>query len=222
MFDGNTWKGQPPVNKLRLAITLAAFFVASAIAWWGTTAWSLLPFGSTVFLHWSLVFGLFFFLAVAVLPLSLLIAIFRRFRRGALKLAAACAAILIGLYGGGTVGNLMRAKRMEGLPGRAAPLIAAIRAYERENQHPPKTLEELVPRHIAALPSTGFGGHREWSYVVGPFTGSPNAERYGANAWALSVYVVTRPVGSHQFLYLPDQRYPSPSIRYGDWVRLYY
>lgn len=211
------------IPRWRLVVPLAALFAVSALLWWATAVWPLLPFGSAVFYRWSWVWTFAILLALFGLPVTLLAALFRRARRNAVRLSAGFAAILIGFGVGARVGGSQRLKRLEGIPARAAPLIAAIQTFEEDHQRPPNRLEELLPDYIATIPSTGFGGHPAWSYQTAPFANHADySGLYGENAWALNLYVAGRPVPSYRMLYLPNARYPSTAGRVGEWARMEY
>src|SRR4029079_14912384 len=59
----------------------------------------------------------------------------------------------------------------------ADPLVKAIRDFEAAQERLPQTLQELVPRSIAAIPSTGFPANQQISY-----------SRAQAGGWRLVVY----------------------------------
>lgn len=206
----------------RLALLCAALFALSASLWWATAVWAVLPFGSTAFHSWSLLWIAAFLLALFGLPASLLAAVFRKARRKALGVSAVCAAILLGWGVGIRVGATQKTKRSELIPARAAPLIMAIQAFERDHRRPPDRLEDLVPGYIAAIPATGLGGHPAWSYERAPFVEHrDHSDLLGENTWALSLYVPGR-YPSYRMLYLPDRRYPSTATRVGEWARMHY
>jgi hypothetical protein len=208
---------------MSLVVVVAALFSASALAWWATFAWASLPSGSDVFYRWSWVPTLAWFLALLGVPLGLLTCLFRRARARALRGLAACAAILLGFSVGGRIGSWHQSKGIDQLPARAAPLIAGLRAFERDQGRAPETIEELVPTYLAAIPPTGFGGHPRWWYVRSPFAPHPDqAGLYGDNAWALNVYVGARPGPSYRLLYLPDRQYPASARRVGDWALVHH
>jgi hypothetical protein len=63
---------------------------------------------------------------------------------------------------------------------RAKPLIVAIKAYDAGQGHPPTTLQDLIPKYIEAIPSTGLAETPAYSYSVGS---------KGPRSWWLSVRV---------------------------------
>lgn len=206
----------------RWTIWPLACFALSTFVWWAGAVWALLPFGSIFFYRASFFAVVAFFLALFGLPLTLLAALFRRIRRGALRSAAVLLAFLLGFVAAAGLAGWQRDKRMETIPARAAPLVAAIEAYERDAKRPPESLDQLVPRYLPAIPSTGFGGHPEWFYRAPPPSGHPSEAIYGENRWVLALYVGARPFPSHRMVFLPDHRYPDWAKRYGDWAVTYY
>ena len=201
----------------RLALLLAVCFIAAALLWWATFVWALLPQGSVVFYRWAYPIAFAWMVALFGLPVSLLFMVSRRRRPAALRWFAACGAILLGVRLGAEIGKAHRLKLMEEIPARARNLVAAIDAFERENGRPPDALEDLVPRHLPAIPPTGCGGHPEWFYNRAPYSGHPSDDVYGSNRWVLALFVGGRPMGMYRVLYLPDRRYPATFTRIGDW-----
>jgi len=199
---------------------LAVLGAVTALQWWATAVWALLPFGSAIFIRWSWLWSGAFILACLMLPVSLLAALASKIRPKALRVAAGCAAIIVGFGVGGTVGRWHRTGRLETIPTRAAPLIAAIGEFERDHRRPPESLEELVDGYIATIPSTGFSGHPTWGYDVRPFENGPGkSDLYGDNPWALNFYAGGWPA-SDRLVYLPNLRYPSRAARIAEWVRV--
>jgi len=49
---------------------------------------------------------------------------------------------------------------------RSAPLVQAIEYYERQNGHPPKNLDMLVPNPFPSLPRTGIRAYPDYEYQV--------------------------------------------------------
>jgi hypothetical protein len=48
---------------------------------------------------------------------------------------------------------------------RSAPLIEAIKAYERSNGAPPGTLDDLTPQYLKSVPGTGMAAYPEYEYA---------------------------------------------------------
>ncbi len=61
-----------------------------------------------------------------------------------------------------------RLKKFQGLPMRAAPLVAAIEKFAKDTGKPPNNLSELVPKYIASIPETGVGQFPSYSYRAIP------------------------------------------------------
>ena len=209
---------------MRRIVGLGMLFLVVAVLWWGTAMWELLPSGSGIFQQWSLLWAIALTVSLFALPLALIAAVFRKVRRPALRVSAVCAVIIAGWFVGLKIGVWQRYRHFEEIPHRAAPLVAAIHAFERDQGRPPHALEELLPRYLGAIPPTGFGGHPKWQYREGPFTGEPTGDGVllGENPWVLNLYIVTRLAPGHRFLYLPNRRYPENAPRTGEWARLHY
>jgi hypothetical protein len=50
------------------------------------------------------------------------------------------------------------------IPSRARPVVAALQEYSRSHGEYPAALSELVPEHLAAIPTPGVLGSGGWSY----------------------------------------------------------
>jgi hypothetical protein len=100
---------------------------------------------------------------------------------------------------------------------QSQPLVDAITAYCTEHGHPPDSLSELVPDHIARIPGTGIGAWPEYQYLAGQ-----QATRYDGNEWVLLVTPPNLPMGFDVFMYFPRQNYPREGYgggieRIGGW-----
>jgi len=166
------------------------------------------------------------FSLVACLFPSALIGIFvRKTRRASILLllfwtvawgsgkGLACAA-------GRTVPAVVRARMaaFNALAERSTPLVQAIHRFDKENGRPPASLDDLVPRYLPAIPSTGMGAYPRYEYVAG----NEAKQRY-ANPWALYIHTSINFANFDMFLYFPNQDYPSEGYggileRVRDWA----
>lgn len=91
---------------------------------------------------------------------------------------------------------------------RAKPLVAAIHSYERATGEPPVSLDALVPRYLAAVPSTGLNASPDFDYTF---------DRESKRSWRL---VVKMPeFGFKHMRYDPSGKYEVPVTRLHDgWV----
>jgi hypothetical protein len=97
---------------------------------------------------------------------------------------------------------------IEAVVDQGAPLIQAIRKYEGDVGKPPRSLAELVPKYVEAVPGTGLREHPNYLYTVRP--GPPEQ-------WALSVRMES--LGFKHISYEPSGRYPIPVTPLRDgWV----
>jgi hypothetical protein len=98
----------------------------------------------------------------------------------------------------------------------ASTLTNAVRAYSAAHGSPPPNLGALVPRFLAAVPSTGMGAYPSFEYRVGP-QAPPNEQ------WALTVSTSLGILNWDILLYLPSGEYPTEGYggrleRFGDWA----
>lgn len=111
---------------------------------------------------------------------------------------------------------------------RAAPVIAAIRAHEREHGRPPADLADLVPRYLRAIPEVGPVGRGTWTYSADPSCWGIGRLGAGRSRWLLQVRVRAdfdprNPFSlGDTFVYLPAGDYPREGFggildRVGDW-----
>jgi hypothetical protein len=113
-----------------------------------------------------------------------------------------------------TITNAVRMHAFQLAATRAQPLIGAVEKYVDDKGAAPRTLQELVPTYIGAIPS----GLPELEVVSGPHT--PGL--YMGNQWILSA-AVTRGWNFDSFLYFPNQQYPEKGYggsleRIGKWA----
>jgi hypothetical protein len=64
------------------------------------------------------------------------------------------------------ISNLVIEARLANAVENAAPLIAALKNYEKETGHPPSSLQSLVPKYMAAIPQTGIGNPTDFQYSL--------------------------------------------------------
>jgi hypothetical protein len=91
-----------------------------------------------------------------------------------------------------------------------APLVRAVRTYEADHKRAPASLEALVPRYLAAIPSTGLASDvsREYRYTV---------DDRPPYAWKLSVRMES--LGFKHMRYDPSRRFELPVRELRDgWV----
>jgi len=91
------------------------------------------------------------------------------------------------------------------------PLVQAIRSYEADEGHPPPDLQALVPKYLARIPDTGFGGEGWWEYVPTD------------TSWRLCVAIAGNPLDFDEFRYAPGTSTSVPVgyravSRHGDWL----
>jgi hypothetical protein len=94
---------------------------------------------------------------------------------------------------------------------RGDRLVDAILQYETATGHPPARLEDLVPRFLPSVPSTGCGAFPDWLYV---------AQATEADCrWTVSVLLGTMLFDFKHLSFDPTGRYPPDGgTRIGRWV----
>lgn len=109
------------------------------------------------------------------------------------------------------VADGIRAQGFARLAREAAPLVAAIHAYQEEFGLPPQSLDLLQVHYPAGHVIKG-GGLPAFEYIPGRYA----TERYHGNPWVLLLETPTGPLRWDRFLYYPLQNYPS--LGHGGWL----
>ena len=200
--------------------SLGWLFLAMSPLWLFPLAWTLAFSPSEIISttgHVLIFAEVLSMMALMVLfPTSLVLLFIRSHRRDAIRCLLLLLVLAAALYGGLRLRIDIWKDHIAAVGDRGRPLIEAIRAYEQKNGRPPKSLDELVPDYVEAIPTTGIGAHPDFQYVVGQPDG------YEGNPWVLTV---TPPcaAGFDVFLYFPRQNYPDRGYsgaleRIGDWA----
>jgi hypothetical protein len=92
----------------------------------------------------------------------------------------------------------------------------AVRAFAQREGRPPASLQELVPRDLAAVPATGFGAYSE--IEVWPEGRVPEGD-----TWGLAIPMSQGILNWDLLLYFPSGRYPPIGYggrleRFGEWA----
>lgn len=159
-------------------------------------------------------------LAIVVAPICLILALvyWRRRRRRLKLLLIACfftAAWISWTIEWARFGKIFHAA-FSGVPARAEPLIAAIESYRADRGEYPKSLKELVPDYLEAIPHTGLAGYPEFEYRRArsdtPF-----------KKYRIEINVSRGTLGFDEFYYLPDGDHPDYGYEgalefFGDWA----
>jgi len=91
-----------------------------------------------------------------------------------------------------------------------APLVAAVRAYEKDHGHAPGSLQALVPEYLPRLPETGVACH-PW------FRPGPRLGPASPSGWSLEVMVAHAGGPVPLLVYWPEGHYP-PTVGSGGHV----
>jgi hypothetical protein len=136
------------------------------------------------------------------------------------KIVARASLVTMALWGVSFCGVLWysEAKRhseFEALAEAAQPLIEAIRQYQRDNGHPPRSLGVLVPEYIRVVPKTGHPQYADFEYAVDE-----------GSSWVLRVPCSTGFGNWDEFFYWPTEDYPEHTgrgsiERIGRWAYLH-
>jgi len=105
----------------------------------------------------------------------------------------------------------IRSHGFERLSLEAAPLVAAIHAYNSEFGYPPESLKDVHVNYPSDHAIKG-GELPDFKYLPGDQATS----RYHGNPWVLMLETPTGPLRWDRFLYYPLQNYPS--LGHGGWI----
>jgi hypothetical protein len=190
-----------------------AIFAVSALGYFPFSEWISTTRIGTIFFLWGQMIYLFpLMAAIVALPVMIICLFFQRRRRQSffyllisVVFIPCCIVVII-------LGKRARTMGMESFAQRSQPLINAIEKYELDNSAPPRSLYDLVPDYIPAVPSTGMMAYPEFRYHVG----DEAKEQYAYNAWALSVFTPSGGINFDMMLYFPNRNYPQHG--YGGWL----
>jgi hypothetical protein len=90
---------------------------------------------------------------------------------------------------------------------RGQPVVAAIQRFQVDAGRPPDSLEELVPKYLPSMPSTGAAIAPEFSY-----------SRDEALRWQLVVALPQSIMDDSSLMYTSDHTYGACAYRYRDWA----
>lgn len=147
----------------------------------------------------------FLFALLGLVP-ALTLMLFRGTRRTAGLVWIACVSTLLFSIPGVASSHHVRKYGFEQMAERTKPLIAAIKEFEQQEGRAPNELEELVPRYIAVVPSTGVGAYPDYRYEKLEKDSDP---------WELRVDCGQGLFNWDEFYYRPSEKYGK---RYGGWV----
>lgn len=147
----------------------------------------------------------FLFALLGLVP-ALTLMLFRGTRRTVGLVWIACVISLLFSLPGISLSHFVRLNGFRQMAERTKPLIAAIKRFEAERKAPPAELEDLVPKYIPQIPSTGIGAYPEYRY-----------ERLmdEPDSWELRVDCGLGVLNWDEFFYRPSEKYGE---RPGGWV----
>ncbi len=194
------------LKSVRTTVCLVAGALLCPLLGWPlatAAAWSPLTFGETAL---NLV-GFPAILAAVLGAPGFLIGLgllrSERFRRPGARLCLTCAALVLGTVGGVLLSLPVARQGWARVIKRAEPLIAAIRAHERDHGTAPERLAELVPSRLDVLPTTGLGNGAEFNYRKAEGTNLTFGDR-----WSVAVPAPQLLLGFDQLFYVPGETYP--------------
>jgi hypothetical protein len=185
------------------ALKAVGLFCLSAFLYWAAWMWPVLPFGSGFFTGLAFFLPLVSLVALGGMVVALVAVLKRRLRKLAIRVLSLCVAVVAGTATGSWLGPSHRMQRIAQVTASAMPLVRAIEAFERDERRPPRGLNEVVPRYLPIVPSTGMGGYSEWQYLKGT-----DALSYEENPWVLLVHTGGPGINFDKLMYFPNQRYP--------------
>jgi hypothetical protein len=166
--------------------------------------YSVWSHGSEMGMWYALILVFPIMLALLLLPIFGLAAVFRRVRRMALYgVTAAIVWVLTGLAAG-SLAETVRMSGMRRLAERSMIVVHAIERYEAECGTPPNRLDELVPKYLNVVPKTGLDAYPEYELMTGSA-----AAYYENNPWVLLVSTSSGGINFDVLAYFPRQNYPA-------------
>ena len=151
-----------------------------------------------------------------VAPCSIIFLLFPPLRKLGIRLLLLGVIYFATLAPLGSAADRIQTASFHDLAERSMPLVNVVRAYETAEGHPPKSLEELVPKYLDSVPSTGLAAYPNYEIHMGE-----ESSMWKGNPWVLCV-PVGRGLNFDLFLYFPNQNYPpderSAFERMGDWA----
>ncbi|MBX9788879.1 MAG: hypothetical protein K2Y37_08170 [Pirellulales bacterium] len=190
-------KRQGRMLLILLAVSAIGFFPFSQ--WVSTT-----KVGTDFFLWFQALYGFVLLVSVLAFPVLIICAILPRTRHRALFYLLFTVLFVPCCIAGIRLGHSARMAGMRAFARRSQPLISAIQRFEKDQSAPPTTLEDLVPKYLPAVPTTGMMAYPRFVY----HTGAEARKDYAGNPWALSVFTPSGGFNFDQILYFPRQNYP--------------
>lgn len=178
------------------------------LLWRASLQWATSRTGSIAPL--AIVQSLVFAVAIAALVAlvwGILLLISRRRDRGILFLLSALVVIGTGPVMGPYI-QQFRHERFGEFAARSRPLLSAIDSYERDNGHPPKALEALVPGYLQEVPTTGMGAFPAYLYST----------ECHSSRWCLAVPVGATLLQWEALRYAPSQACTRGYICFDGWI----
>ena len=174
--------------------------------------------GSRVFMLGGLAVALLFLVALVGVVVAPLLFFARSSRRLAARLFGGSVVLGVTAFSGLGLANHVRTRAFDQLARRSAPLVEAIRLYERRHGEMPVDLSALVPEFVREVPKTGMAAYPNYEYYRGA-----EAAIFDGNPWVLLVRCPRGVLNWDQFMYFALQNYPRNGYggsleRIGDWA----
>jgi len=154
-----------------------------------------------------------------VAPCSIIFLLFPPLRKLGIRLLLLGIIYFATLAPLGSAADRIQTASFHDLAERSMPLVEAVKAFEKAEGHPPKSLDQLVPKYLDSVPSTGLAAYPKYEIHMGN-----ESSMWRGNPWVLCV-PVGRGLNFDLFLYFPNQNYPSGEYssfeRFGDWGYLH-
>ena len=179
----------------------AATLFGGMSALYALLAWlPLQPFGWPVLTSGLLSAFVMTFAALACLLVALGLCVPKRTRGFGVQASVLCLALMLSGIAGVVLDGHIRMYEFERVSDRSQPLIEAIEAYVDENGVAPSSLDELVPRYLAAVPSTGMAAYPAYDLF----------HHASGDDWALQISTCGGTLDLHwwtRLVYLPSGAY---------------
>ncbi len=161
-----------------------------------------------------------FAILVLAIPCGLIYLLVPGSRDLGLRIIAGSAIFMGTFYAFASSGAMLRTAAFRDLADRSMPLIEAVKAFEANEGQLPESLEQLVPRYLEKVPSTGLAAYPKYKYLTGQ-----RASFWLENPWVIQVDA-RRIHGFDKFSYFPLQNYPEAFDghefeRMGAWAYLH-
>lgn len=137
------------------------------------------------------------------IPASIIFMFIKKLKGYAFKLFLCSIVYILVAFPIARMANSIRSSAFSRLATQPSPLVNAIHQFVQENKTPPKVLDDLIPKYIKKIPSTGMPAYPYYVYISGK-----KAEKWNGNPWVLYIFTPRGFANFDMFIYFPLQNYP--------------